>query len=130
MLALINAERCNNGLPPLALNGTLNSAATQHSIDMALRDVVTNAASDGSTVEQRMQAAGYRPVALAGQNVWGGVADAGSAFGGILGANSANILNPDLRDLGVGHVRRDGTANVHFWTLVFGSTGSPPGTCP
>lgn len=130
MVALINAERCANGLPPLAVNAALNSAATRHSVDMALNDAVTNVSSDGSTVEQRMIEAGYPVPVLAGQNVWGGVPDAGSVFTGILGANSTNILNPDMRELGVGHVQRNGTSTVHFWTLVFGSTGTPPEACP
>lgn len=130
MLALVNAERCARGIPPLARNEALNAAANRHSIDMALNDTITNAATDGTMVVQRMQAAGYGDPVLAGQNVWGGVPDAGSVLAGLLGTNPDIILAPGMRELGVGHVQRDGTTTVHFWTLVFGSRGTPPDTCP
>ncbi len=130
MLSLINQARCDQGLSPVTINSALNNAATTHSVDMALNDFVSQTGSDGSTPTSRMAAAGYGPIVIAGENVRGGPATANDVFAQWMASESANILNPDMREIGVGHAYRDGTSFGHYWTLDMASTGSAAGTCP
>lgn len=96
---------------------------------MALNDFVGQTGSDGSSPASRMAAAGYGPIVSAGEDVAGGPTVAADAFAQWLGG--ANILNPDLREIGVGHASLEGTTFVHYWTLDMATTGSDPvGTCP
>jgi uncharacterized protein YkwD len=57
--ALINDARQANGLPPLAVNSLLESAAQKHSADMACHNMLSHTGSDGSYVSARIAATGY-----------------------------------------------------------------------
>ncbi len=131
MLNLINQTRCGQGLTPLTSNAALSSAGTTHAIDMALNDYVGQTGSDGSTPPQRMAAAGYGPIVLWGESVRGGPATVGDVFAQWLASpgDAANILNPEFREIGLGHVSRKNTTFEHYWSLEFGSRGTDPPTC-
>lgn len=57
--ALINSERQANGLPALAVNSLLASAAQKHAADMACNSMLSHTGSDGSYVNSRIAATGY-----------------------------------------------------------------------
>lgn len=100
---------------PLGLNPALNSAAQQHSDDMANNGFQSHTGSDGSSVEDRMDHNGYTNRSSSGEDAYAysqsidnalqaflidwGVADQG---------HRRNLLQPDtsdansFRDLGVG----------------------------
>lgn len=59
--SLINAERQKNGLPALAVNALLTTAAQGHSDDMACNSMLSHTGSNGSYVNTRIVAAGYSP---------------------------------------------------------------------
>ncbi len=59
IIALINTARAENGLPSLTQNDKLDSAARGHSNDMACNELRSHTGSDGSSVGQRVAAAGY-----------------------------------------------------------------------
>lgn len=110
------ADVLNNGLPELSFNGQLYKTATDHTLDMLANGYYAYESLDGKTVEQRLNEAGY----------------AASEFGESLGlvfftnfmapdtamlqifagmfkdelnpdiAGERNILNPELKELGVG----------------------------
>ena len=56
---LINNERQSNGLPALAINAQLATAAQDHSADMACHNLLSHTGSDGSYVSTRIAATGY-----------------------------------------------------------------------
>ncbi|MGB7873421.1 MAG: NBR1-Ig-like domain-containing protein [Anaerolineales bacterium] len=59
--SLINAERQKNGLPTLAINASLTTAAQNHAADMACNSMLSHTGSDGSYVNTRVVRAGYSP---------------------------------------------------------------------
>jgi uncharacterized protein YkwD len=130
IIGLINQERCNRGLPPVAVHADLNSAATTHSIDMAVNDFVDHTGSDGSSPGDRIAATGY-PAILLAENIAGGATSVGQVFNQWMNSPShaTNILNPDIREIGLGHVVREAAEFDHYWTLVLASRGTPAGTC-
>jgi uncharacterized protein YkwD len=56
---LINSERRANGLPELAVNSLLASAAQKHAADMACNSMLSHTGSEGSYVNSRIAATGY-----------------------------------------------------------------------
>lgn len=125
MLALINQARCSNGLNPVTVNPLLNNAATNHSMDMATNNFVGHTGSDGSDVTARVGAQNY-PAVLLGENIIGGSTSVDGAFGSW---GTEHILNPDMREMGLGHVYYEISDLQQYWTLVMGSRGTTPITC-
>jgi uncharacterized protein YkwD len=56
---LINEERTRAGLPVLTVNPQLTAAAQDHATDMLCNDYLSDIGLDGSTPEQRVEAAGF-----------------------------------------------------------------------
>jgi hypothetical protein len=127
LLNRINALRRQNGLTPLELNDALNAAAQRHSQDMANTSNVDHTGSDGSTPEQRIDAAGYAPRHTWGENIYGGgisTVDNAWAFWTGSVVHRANLLNERYREVGIGVVVG---ANGTYYTLTFGAR---PGVMP
>ena len=59
VIALINNERANQGLAPLAENSSLDSSSRAHSTDMAVNNFMSHTGSDGSSYWDREVRAGY-----------------------------------------------------------------------
>jgi uncharacterized protein YkwD len=59
VIALTNQQRAIYGLPPLAANAALATAAQAHSNDMANNNFFSHTGSDGSNPGQRISRAGY-----------------------------------------------------------------------
>lgn len=75
MLKVVNQKRAENGLEPLCLNKKLVQAAQAHSEDQARSKRMSHTGSDGSSMSQRMKAAGFNwnsaaENVAAGQQVW------------------------------------------------------------
>ena len=68
---LINQERANAGLPALASNSLLASAAQKHAADMACLGSISHTGSDGSSAYARILASGYAP-SYAEEIIYGG----------------------------------------------------------
>ena len=58
MLQLLNVDRVNAGVAPLALDRRLTSVATSHSDDMARRHYFAHSASDGDNPFRRLDHGG------------------------------------------------------------------------
>ncbi|MCB9435459.1 MAG: hypothetical protein H6673_00520 [Anaerolineales bacterium] len=129
LLQLVNVARCDQGISPVTISPLLNSSATTHSIDMALNDFVGQTGTDGSSPLGRMSAAGYGPIQAWGEAVAGGPTSVAGVFSQWIVSDAKTLLDPDLREIGLGHVSRDGTLQGHFWTLDMGSRGTTPNTC-
>jgi uncharacterized protein YkwD len=136
VLDLSNEQRQQNGCAvALVRSPQLAAAASAHSQDMALRDLFSHTGSDGSTMLSRIAATGYSYSQLA-ENVAAGYAAAEDVVASWMKSpgHRANILNCDLRELGVGYyVQLDDLSNVlldngqvggpyrFYWTQDFGT---------
>ncbi|MCA6091211.1 CAP domain-containing protein [Streptomyces sp. SCA3-4] len=121
VLALTNAERRVAGLPPLAADRRLASAAGAHSADMAGRDFFSHTTPEGHEPWDRARAAGA-PHRATGENIACGQRTSAEVVRGWMDSpgHRANILTPGFTHLGVGYATggRAGT----YWTQLFGGS--------
>jgi secreted trypsin-like serine protease len=127
VVTLVNVERAAAACGPLTMHPQLNQAALAHSEDMALNDFFDHTGSNGSSVTDRMEAAGYTNWTAAAENIAAGQTTPEAVMTAWMNSpdHRANILNCDFADIGVGYyfLENDtGTENwFHYWTQVFGS---------
>ena len=103
----------------LSANRSLTNAAQSHSQDMAKRRRMSHTGSNGSSMAQRAQQAGYRYSTI-GENVGVGQKSATGIVGGWLKSpgHCANLMKRNFNEAGVGVARgRDGKL---YWTMVYG----------
>jgi uncharacterized protein YkwD len=132
-LCLLNAERAEHRLPPLAVDVRLEAAAQNHSQDMGARDFYAHDTPDGVQPAERVFAEGVPRVAtMVAENIhWGVDVNARPKQIVIDWMNSpghrANILNPSLTHIGVG-VAFDAPERVHGAGAVYTTNflGQPP----
>ncbi len=136
VIDLVNQERAAVGCPALTTSYQLMNSARSHSSDMALNDIFSHRGSDGSTVEQRINATGYTWNTY-GENIAAGYSTAQSVFDSWMSSadHRSNILNCAFREIGVGYYNQandqnnvrldDGTLIgpfYHYWTQVFATS--------
>ena len=121
VVILINSERAKiANCPALRLNDKLTAAAQAHSQDMADNNFFDHTGSNGSTLGQRITAAGYS-FSLAGENIAGGQSTAQEAFDDWMSSpgHRANMLNCSFVDTGLGFVEKPGSEWLRYWTQDF-----------
>ncbi len=111
--------------PPVGavtFDARLREAARCHTLDMAMTGVVQHEGSDGSTLLERLDDAGFEPQAAA-ENLAGGVftpEDVVAAW--MLSAgHCSNLMSSYVTRLGVGYVAWDETLYQRYWTQDFGT---------
>ena len=130
---LINQERTDRGLPPLADNPLLAAAADAHSRDMVARGYFEHDAPDGRTPQDRIRATGYGGGGSrsTGENIaWGAGRKATPAAIVEQWMQSPphreDILRPAFREMGVGIAlgapARSGPREGATYTTNFGGT--------
>lgn len=124
MLIRINAERSAAGAPPLTFCTTLMTAAQRHSEDQAAHSTMTHTGSNGSTMVQRAEAAGYRGWTSLAENVAAGYTSVTSVMNGWMGSSGhrANLLSATTQHVGVG--RATSGSGAIYWTQDFGRSGT------
>lgn len=135
VVELSNIERSKFGLSPLTFNPLLAQAAQTHSQNMALQDFYDHTGLDGSEPWDRVRATGYQYSSMA-ENIYASPTTPETAVEGWMNSpgHRANILNPDIQEIGVGYYYLENdTGNVnwnHYWTQVFaaplGGTSANP----
>jgi uncharacterized protein YkwD len=115
---LVNAERAaaRPRCEPLMVDDRLTVAAQGHSDDMAANDYFSHTGLDGSTAQDRAEAAGFTgPV---GENIAAGQTTAEDVMAAWMASEGhrSNVLNCDYTVIGVG-LNEDGW----YWTQVFGT---------
>ncbi|MFB7293852.1 CAP domain-containing protein [Actinacidiphila glaucinigra] len=127
VVAIVNRERFNRGLPRLRIDERLRASARAHSQDMAQRNYFAHRSPDGTTPAERMRAWGHpQPGA---ENIAMGqprpqvVMTAWMQSPG----HRANILHPQLQSIGVGLYRAK-AGQGPWWTQHFGYDPSEPTT--
>ena len=108
MLAIINQERNNAGLGPLAMDSRLFEAARFHSNDMAINDYYGHPSSDGTAWNIRVWSFGY-PGSDIAEFIGAAYSESPSAaFDGWIDIPSYQevLLDPDYKGIGVGYALR------------------------
>jgi uncharacterized protein YkwD len=133
---LVNAERAAEDLDALVLDLRLMEAAQLHSLDMATNDFLSHIGSNGSTPEDRIEAAGYVQWFAWGENAAAGHPTPEDVVAGWMASpgHRQNILTPFFEHTGVGYATDAGSTYFHYWTQVFGAAVDPAaalvGICP
>lgn len=109
------------GLPPLAQNTVLDTAALAQSAGMALAGYFDHVSGlDGSTPLRRVLAAGLKPRSVA-ENIAAGQETPAEVVDGWLRSpgHCKNVMAADYTLIGLSFVSRPGTPYVRYWTQVF-----------
>ncbi|MBB5377537.1 uncharacterized protein YkwD [Deinococcus metalli] len=105
---------------PVTYNAALEKAAQAHAADMAAKNYFSHTSQDGRTFSQRVTAAGYSWTRVA-ENIAAGQPTPEAVVAGWLqsAGHCANIMNPALKELGVGYAA--GGSYGHYWVQDFGT---------
>lgn len=123
---LVNRERETRGLAPLALSPLLSGSAQFHARFMADNDCFAHLCPNEPDLRARVRNTGYEYRMIA-ENIAAGTTDPAQTVRGwmISPGHRANILNPDMREIGVGYVllNEDGDTQKsrHYWVQNFGA---------
>ena len=109
-LCLLNGERADHGLAPLAPNAELGAAASAFAQDLVAGSYFSHTGRDGSDVLDRIERAGYieksRPWAVGENLAWGtgALATPRSIMQAWMNSpgHRDNILDPSYREIGIG----------------------------
>jgi hypothetical protein len=131
MMQAINAARVERGVHALAASDLLATAAARHAQDMATHPGIVHVGSDGSTIEQRIRAAGYAPVAFGEVVAWGWGGEVAPALEWWLNSpdHVGYVLSPEYTEIGVGYATGLGPWS-HYWAVDFGRPVAPPPAPP
>ena len=112
----LNANRRAQGQAPLRYNTQLARAAMAHACDMAVNNFFGHRGSDGSNLQRRVRAAGYRDCLVAENLAWG-YPTSQQIISGWMGSNGhrTNMLHPRAAEFGVGITQGPKGPN---WVLV------------
>jgi hypothetical protein len=130
-LRLINEYRRANGLVQLESSASLNTASYWHSLDMGHNNYFSHTSLDGSSPFDRMDDAGYTYQTVRAENIAAGQVSAQRVFDvwKASSGHNANMLNPDLRVIGIGRVEVPGSRHGVYWTTKFGGIVDDPPPC-
>ncbi|MFN8472916.1 MAG: S8 family serine peptidase [Anaerolineae bacterium] len=121
LLDAINAARVAAGMPVLNLDMRLTAAAQSQSRDMAAHNRLTHTGSDGSSLQNRIVAAGY-PMASASELIAGAEPSPRNLVDLWLhDPGYSPILLNTWQDVGIGFVTRPDTDYYYFWTVTLGN---------
>jgi uncharacterized protein YkwD len=115
VVELVNQARVEKGCAALLINEDITAAAVKHSSDMSDRNYFSHTTPEGVTFDERIKDAGY-PLPGA-ENIARGQRSAAQVMDAWMNSagHKANILNCDLKTIGVG-LDIDG----FYWTQDFG----------
>lgn len=122
VLRLVNVERAKVGCGALTADATLAKVAQAHSKDMAVNKYFDHNSQNGTTPFQRMSNAGYA-YSFAAENIAAGQSTAAAVMDSWMksAGHKANILNCNLKELGVGVWSEPGSPYGIYWTQDFGT---------
>ncbi|MEJ6404332.1 CAP domain-containing protein [Yoonia sp. 2307UL14-13] len=129
MLDLINEERTSRGLDPLQINNALNTASEDHSQWMLDTDTFSHTGAGGSSATDRIAAeypleGSWRTAENIGWQSERGAPgiedDVAQIHDSLMDSpgHRANLLNPDLEDIGIGIEVGDFTTQGREWEAV------------
>ena len=122
VLELTNRERQAKGLRPLKPQTTLQEAAQWLADDMAKKSYLSHTDSLSRDFSTRLRDFGYENANVMAENIGLGAPDAAKAVANWMKSEGhrANILNPEITEIGVGHAYNGTDPNRHYWVQDFG----------
>jgi uncharacterized protein YkwD len=119
--SLINTARTQASLSKLSINSQLTAAAQGHSADMACNSLLSHTGSDGSTIDQRIVAAGYNPVNYL--EIIYGSGTPQEAFNWWMNdqVHHDAIINTGVTEMGGGYAYVASSTYGSYYTVDFGS---------
>ena len=116
---MVNDYRRQFELSPVRLEPRLTAAARNHAQDLAAFDRVSHTGSDGSSLQVRLQRAGYDAYA-AGENISGGQRTFEDAFRAwrMSPVHREKLLAEHARDIGIAYVYDPAAEYRVFWSLI------------
>jgi uncharacterized protein YkwD len=129
-LCLLNQQRKAAKLAPLRASSPLQKAASGFSHQMVREDFFDHTAPDGTTFDQRIEAAGYGGFRTLAENIaWGSgsLSTPSNIVDGWMHSpgHRRNILDANLRDIGIGIApgapQGDGGQKAATYTTDFGA---------
>ena len=130
ILQLVNEERTETGLDPLAIDNQLDRAAELHTDEMVQADRMSHQLPGEAGLGDRVSATGFDWTRLA-ENVAAGYTTPEAVVDAWMNSpgHRRNILNADFTSLGVGYEEASddapGDTDV-YWTQVFGAGTKAP----
>ncbi len=129
-LAGINAQRAQAGCGALVLNPALQAAAKGHATAMAIQNFFSHTGKDGSDLQSRINAVGYRWSGIA-ENIAAGQPSADKVVAEWMGSagHRKNILNCSYSETGLALVYQPDDQPIkghsypfkYYWVQTFGS---------
>ena len=123
---LINEQRTTAGLPALTINAQLTTAAQNHAVNMLCNNYLSHTGLDGSTPEQRVEAAGFN-ASLVVENLYalhpayGGNPQAAVDWWMSDPVSKADLLNEDTTAFGIAYVSSDTSLLGGYFVVVSAS---------
>jgi uncharacterized protein YkwD len=124
---LITEYRASRGLGAVKVEARLTKIATVHSERMATSDRLDHVLPGEGSFQQRIAAGGYAPT-VAAENVAAGQVTLAAVMAGWKAspAHNANLLQPDVTEIGIA-LSTTPAGNYHtYWTLVLARPAPPP----
>lgn len=124
MLSQVNSIRTTRGERPLTLCAALVRTAANQSVDQARGGAPSHTGANGSTLTQRVNAAGVAGTLAVGENVASGFTAIDAVITGWMnsGPHRANLLNAAFTNVGFG--KATATTGVVYWTQDFTAGGT------
>jgi uncharacterized protein YkwD len=122
VVELTNRERQAKGLSPLKPHPTLRKAAQWLADDMAKKSYFSHTDSLGREFSTRLRDFRYEDATVMAENVGMGARDPARAVANWMKSpgHRANILNPELTEIGVGYASSTTDPSRHYWVQDFG----------
>ena len=121
LVDLTNAARRDAGLPSLAVSPALMGVAASYSEVQAAQGAINHTGPDGSSFADRISRGGYR-WSVCAENLAAGYGGPDEVFAAWMDSpgHRANILNPNVREIGVGQTHRpdDPGRMYNYWVMV------------
>jgi uncharacterized protein YkwD len=126
----VNGFRAQNGLAPLKLSVALTKSSKWQSADMASNDYLDHTDSLGRSFSRRITVFGYRG-GLRSENVAGGSAGAAATLDQWQQSapHRKNLLNRNLKVIGIGRAYSPASMLGWYWTATFGGTADRTMPC-
>lgn len=124
-VSMITELRRGRGLPPVALDATLDRMAEEQASAMARSGKLSHSASAGS-LQQRIARSGYRNGGT-WENIGGGHDTLADAFTGWRSSppHLRNMLQPKATRMGIAAVKAPNSRYEVFWALVMADPNDP-----
>jgi uncharacterized protein YkwD len=118
---LINTARAQAGLSKLSINPQLEAAAQGHSADMGCHSLLSHTGSNGSSIYQRIVAAGYNPINYLEIIYANGFPQ--NAFDWWMNdqVHHDAIMSTSVTDMGAGYAYVANSSYGSYYTVDFGS---------